>query len=277
MPNFKTTTRGMDKRTFIPDAVALTKMLDTVTNPDAADYAAIQIAKRLGRNETTIPVISKIEEYARSLRGVNNKQRSGALWTGRQDPLTDFVSLQQFLADQSVDNIKSLLSDAGLLNEQGELNGDIELDFAVNDQAQFVRGYKLNGKPMQDATMVEMLDDVFKAWLAEKGMFYKDGQLYQVDVMGKIMKNQNGQELLMNKEEIFNRLLDKKNGFAAYLNKQGMKATVHRRAFPETATEVERKQDVQEAVKHGQRGDVETAVAPEAEQSDDPSNAPPAR
>lgn len=251
--NFKTTKVGMDKPEFIPDKDALLAMLDTVTTPEGAYYAQERIVKRLAKIEASDKVIMKVKEFASHLKEVSDRQTTGSIWTGSGEPLTDFKSLQQFLAEHSVETVKGLLKQSDLLDENGELKGELQLDFAINDDAQFVRGYKLNGQPIKSKAMIELLDDVFKAWLAEKGMFYKNGQLVDVDDMGKIKQNENGKDVLMQREEVFNRLQDDKNGFSSYLKNQGIQSKVVRRAFPEAESEVDRKEDVKQALKSGKR------------------------
>ncbi len=262
MANFKTTTRGMDRPMLIPDKEALLKMLDTAQTPEAAFYAQAQTKKRLGVTEITRPVIQKIKEFALNVQAVFNRQSSGSIWTGRGEPLTDFKSLQQFLAENAVGTIKELLKQVKItkengqeqskyFDENGEFKGELDLDIAVSDKAQFVRGYKLNGESIKDQSMVEKLDSLFKAWLAEKGMFYKEGQLYKVDDMGQIMKNEKGEEILMEKEEVFSRLQDDKKGFSAFLENQGLQSTVTRRSWPEPESEVNRAEDVTAALQSG--------------------------
>lgn len=253
MPNFKTTTRGMNKARFVPNKDAMMKALETASTPETADYAAQQVEERLGKNDATEAVIIKFKNYATSVRGIYNKQTNGGVWSG-EEASSQFQSFQEFLADSSVQNIKDLFKQANLLGENGELKGELQLDFAVNEEAQFVRAYKLNDQPIKNKAMVELLDDAFKAWLAEKGMFYKDGQLYEVDDMGKIKQDKNGQDILMDREDIFNRLQDDKNGFAAYLKDQGIQSKVVRRAFPTTAPavgETQGKQVVEASLKKG--------------------------
>ncbi|WP_367607467.1 hypothetical protein [Legionella sp. W05-934-2] len=250
---YKTTTVGMDNVQLMPDKDALLKMLDTISTPEAAYFAQVRVAKRLGNLEAALPVIKKFVDFASSVSEVSRRQTSGREWNGGSEPLTDFKSLQEFLADKSLDNIKALFKQAGLLDENGELKGELELDFAVNEKSQFVRGYKLNGKPLDNKTLVEELDNVFKARLAEKGIFYKNGQLYEVDDKGKIKQNDKGEEMLMNREEIFKRVQDVKDGFGAFMKSKGLQTNVVRRAFPSgpPVSEADRKQMVEDSLKKG--------------------------
>lgn len=281
---YKTTKVGMGSTPLQPGRKEIEALTQTALTPEAAEYAVARFKLRLGENETTKPVIVKLEEFARNVRGVFDGQAKGGIWTGKQEPLSEFSSLQKLLADKSLDQVKEIFQQAGLLDENGQLNGELELDFAVNDEAQFVRAYKINGKPVTDKALVELLDDTFKAWLAEKGMFYKNGQLYDVDKSGKI-KQENGHEKLMDKEDIFDRLQDGKQGFAAELDQKGINAKVVRRDFPSkqtpaatqtaaTAGTAQSKQQVQNAIKSGieVEGGVKTADAV-VEEADSPEQA----
>lgn len=196
------------------------------TSIEAAEYLAVRVKQIF--SEANLPghvvkeIVDKVNEYAQL---VSFKLMNGSgIWSGQMNESTDFRNMQKNIAEEAARNISGLI------------NGRLRLDIAINGVAQLLRGYSVDGKPI-DAQTVDQLDKLFNAWLAENGWISKGSTIYESSLDGEIKKDSQGKEVKADSEKVKNLLNDKEEGFARFLEKKGVDGLmIQQQAYPEAQT-----------------------------------------
>lgn len=215
----QTTSQGSGIVTHLPGPDAINKCSEFT---QSVDYFLERLVKTLGSQKVldkTSELVDKIEELAKvvhQLEALRGKPYEG-------DPAcfrTPFLNLQINLAAKA----KEQLSD--------EIADPVKLDFALSDEAQFLRLYSANGKPL-DSELLNCCDKLFNAWLAENGMLSKQGQIYEITDDGEIKQDKNGEPITADPGQV-RALLKEQNAesFEAFLNRMKIKLTTEEHSYP---------------------------------------------
>ncbi len=211
------TTRGSLIKNRLPEGDALLKCLEVVTTNESADYlynrflAIVQKANKLNDSQ---PVLDKIAKFREDIYLQNTI--SDDPWMGQTaEESNDFQKLQRNIAAQS------------LVAVAAKVQGELVMDYAISEEAQLVRSYKINDEDVDSDTSIN-LDKLFNAWLAENQIVSQDSMLYA--------SNQEGELLTSSTTDLRQKLLqiidDKKKGFQAFLQEKGMQLVLVRHPFP---------------------------------------------
>ncbi|STX50237.1 Dot/Icm secretion system substrate [Legionella busanensis] len=220
-----------------PNKDAILKALEVASlSPEAAKY----LCERLSETFSKVKIEASNEVWERVRQFAENVSirygKSSDPWTGRPDDIkTDFENAQHNMAVALLDEVSPSLAD-----------GQLNMDFAISDDAQLLRAFSLNEKPL-DAKTATAMDTLFNSWLAENEMVSQDSVIYEADRNGRIKEDKNGQPTKANAERVRQLIADRDNGFAPFLNDkfkahtphQNLKASVQQHAYPEQAPVVE--------------------------------------
>nr|HAT8715079.1 hypothetical protein [Legionella jordanis] len=226
-----TETRSVHKNIPLPSVEALTQCKEVATTVEAAFYFRDQFESKLvqaGKMDEGKKALSHINEFAETVS--MQRELKSDPWTGNVGPLTDFHNLQRNLAEKAADSLSS------------KIDGNIIMDYAINDNAQFIRGYAADGKAL-DSESVQDMDKLFNAWLAENNKISKNSVIYEADNKGHILRDSSGQPVVANGPEVRGMVSNDQNGFTNFLqqfNKEGheIAVTTRQQPFPEKKPEV---------------------------------------
>lgn len=215
----------------------LAKILEVAGgHPEAAQYALKQleaIAERVLKNVKTtqelrdyigaaMPAVKKFVEYVGFKFAINSQP-----WSGQKVEVSDVKNIQENMAQDALKN----LSDKPM---------NIRLDYAINQQGNYVRGYSESGVVLKSET-VDALDKLFNAWLAGKGYLIKSGYLYNAnEAAGQEEKDRI-------KADVVTALMAE-GGLEKYMARQGINVTMTKRNYPGSENTVQLKQEAQAAV-----------------------------
>ena len=221
----------------LPDAEAITQAMQLSTTAEAATYLYEEfeqlIAKaKLLTQEAVIRVKDILKIHADNV-GLA-AQDNGNVWAGKP-PSTNFKKFQD-----------ELVKDASkFINEQAAK--DINLDFAVSNNSELLRGYSSNNEPLDPKT-VDAMDSLFNAWLAEKMMICKDGVIYEgvYDKEGQLKIKQDasdnpGSEGVRANAVNLRQMITSADGFQQYVHQhnKSAKIVIQERDYPGQAAVVD--------------------------------------
>lgn len=209
----------------LPDEASIRKVFDIVAQmPQDQDYAAESFKEVLKANnlKDEHKVLEQFSQFTALVQESRNKS-SKDVWEG-MEPDNQFNVFVDALAKQTTD----------LLVQQGETPEAINVEFAMNDNSQFRRGYSLGEKfKSLDENQGKQLDILFIAWLKNNDYVSKDGFIYRGKGTNIDVDNKTGKPILVDPMEFQNKFLDDKNGFGAKASEAGLNVNVLRREFPE--------------------------------------------
>ncbi|MDP1603595.1 MAG: hypothetical protein Q8M03_10060 [Legionella sp.] len=195
------------------------------TNPDAANYFLDQLKRALAnvdKSINTAPLLTKISEFVDNVHMQRDFREDP--WYGNIEIKTDFQNLQQNLAKDAADRIL-----------QAE-NDSIKMDFALSEQADFLRAFSPSDKAITTA-----LDRIFNYSLATKKMISKGGAIYEANENGEIQTDKAGNPIRANAENVKKII---KAVFQKYLEEKGIKVTTQEKTYPEKKPQVVTKPEV---------------------------------
>jgi hypothetical protein len=197
------------------------------TTPQAAVYLLDQYNRKV--KETKLPGTYS-DMIAEFVTLIKHKLRSRSQpWNGKAVDFTDFQNMQANIADDASKRLEHISKNT---------NAELVLDFAVNDKAQFLRGYSSEGNALDSDTVVS-LDELFNAWLVEKNLVSKEGMLFESDDNGQI-RIVGGQQVKANPDKIRQLISDPKQGFEHYMDTKGINLTSQQHEYPSEHVEAER-------------------------------------
>lgn len=128
----------------------------------------------------------------------------------------------------------------------------IIMDFAVNDAAQFLRGFLVDGKSLPpDDPMVKHLDNLFHAWIVDNHLLIEGSIVYeceterneegkQVNVLDKNQKvkvafDENGKPIRANAARVIQLLTDAHHptGLGKFIESKGLAMTTRQNKYPQ--------------------------------------------
>lgn len=201
--------------------------------PEAAKYASQQLKQVAIETKSEAKYHELLGAFDSFADGVTSKfSSSEKSWAGHDASANQFQSMY--------DNLSQIYGEK--LNE--EVKGDIQLEIAFNDDAQFVRGYAVDGQSADQET-VDTMDSLFNSWLVlNAGVINKDSTLYQSkeDKKDEISVDNNGAPIKADVDAIQKLIVDPEKGFATFvadkMNKDNSAAiNVQLCAFPENAAQ----------------------------------------
>lgn len=217
------------------------------TSVEAAQYLAT-------RFKEILTGAKMLEKYADVLKSVETFAQltefkllsRGQPWFGQVVDTTDFKNMHANIGRDVAESLKNM--------GQG-IAENVTFHFAVNDQAEFLRGCTSGGKPL-DSKAVEHWDKLFIAYLAENNVITKGTTLYQSDEHGQIKLDEQGNQLNANPAQLKALISDPQKGFEKYVVSKGIPITCQQQEYPSVQKDVQAQMAVQEAI----------ATAPEKEQ-----------
>lgn len=180
--NLPLTTRHSEKGIFLPGKEGLMKCFELASTPEAAQYFAIQLKRKLIQTKTLSKfqnILHQVEKYARSVTFVS--QQTGDAWSGHYQKNTKFDKEQRANGQIA---LKDILKQS---------KGAIRFDFALGNKGEIKRMYTQNGKSVSKE-LTESLDVLLNASLAtfSKRMVSEKGVIYEADENGNIKKDKAG-------------------------------------------------------------------------------------
>jgi hypothetical protein len=150
-------------------------------------------------------------------------QRDSDVWAG-QPTISSFEMLQQGLAEKAATQIDAVMEQKAT---------PVVFDFAVNNAAQFLRGYSSEGQAVEPA-VTEMMDELFNSWLAENKMISKGGVIYEVTEDGQIKKDAKGNDIKADAEKLRERISSPTEGFERFVARksEALRVTAREQAYP---------------------------------------------
>lgn len=131
--------------------------------------------------------------------------------------------MQQNLAQEAAGHLKSL-----------EIPEGVQLDFGIKNSSQLLRAYSANGKEL-DPKAVKNLDDVSNAMFANHGKLSQEGTIYEADIHGKVLVDENG-KIKADPQQLRDLVNDDTNGIAKFHQGLGLSdLTVKHHILPEEA------------------------------------------
>lgn len=191
-------------------------------SPAAAAYLAEQFEKYLvaTRQQDEAGVLSTVQELAKNVQ--REKGDKVNYWLGKLTRLpTDFENLNRNLG---IDAAKTWVRE--------NHGASVVLDLAIDDSANFLRGYVVDGIPVTDSKKMPLLDQLFNGWLAQKNIVSISSTLYEVNSEGELLKDEQGQPKRVKEEKFKALLVDKKEGFSQFCEKMGVKLVIHQHPYP---------------------------------------------
>ena len=220
------------------------------TSVEAADYLASRFKEILTRakmTDTYADVLQKVEDFAKYTQF---KLLSAAQpWRGQSSNATEFTNLQSNMANEAAKNLESM--NIGTEKE-------VLLDFAINNQGDFIRGYSSGGKALSDQSL-ESMDKLFNAWLAENNVVSQDSIFYESNKNGEIIKDEDGRNMIANPDQIKDLVSDPEKGFQKYLDLKGINLTTQQHEYPSAQKEMQTKNELKDAIRES------TQETPEAD------------
>lgn len=120
--------------------------------------------------------------------------------------MTEFSAFQDFMATRAAINVPE---------------GVITLDCMVNDMAEYIRAFSMNGVVLEGET-ADAIDALFTGWLdqPENKMIMQDGVIYSKTDNDEIAPDKNDSVVKARAEKIRGMLSNKENGFEQYVQQK---------------------------------------------------------
>ena len=173
------------------------------------DQAKQTQALDLEKNSFIDDAINTAEEARRSIEGSDIM--------GGEAPPTAFIALQEAYNNQA----------AKALQDSVKTQRNITMNFEVQTDGTMLRGYSqnsvsLDSEDKQSQKIVDSLDTMVKAWMAEHDILYHDGKLLAADKNGEIQKNATAAPITISPEEFSTLINDSRKGIVAHMEKSGV-------------------------------------------------------
>lgn len=217
MQSFKTV--GNKKDILLPNKDALYMAMEIAVTQEAADYLCDRfkaVAEAAGVFEECSDIYNGLLEFRRNI--YLQREIQGEPWSGRANIGDGFFNLQTNSAKRAAKEISTAVDDT------------IQVDFAISDDSQVLRGYAAHGEALDSGT-TRNIDTLFNSYLAlsDARVITKDSILYKADAQGNVILNENGEPVKANVFEV-NDIIDK--GLQEYFNNYGLEVDINKRPFP---------------------------------------------
>jgi hypothetical protein len=201
----------------LPDAQAITRAIEVATAAPSAAYLSDGFDERIkAEKQENVPAFRDVSTLLKS--NADNlaivADTDGEYWAAKK-PLLPSAALQQAYVEKASQAL-------------GQLKVNVIFNFAVSDESEFVRGYGPADAPVQ------LLDDMFNAWLAEKRWVNNvatdnEGRPHSF-IYNRATEGAEASKV--NPEGFRQAVMDEKTGFAAYVQQKSKALTLDARPNP---------------------------------------------
>lgn len=208
---------------ILPSAAAITKCMQLSTTAEAAAYLRDQAEPMFAKFISQPAVKEVMDVITLHADNMSMAQQDSDVWAGK--PTTSsFETLQQGLAERAATQIDAFMEQKAT---------PVVFDFAVNNAAQFLRGYSSEGEAVEPA-VAEMMDELFNSWLAENKMISKGGVIYEVTEDGQVKKDAKGNDINADAEKLRERISSPTDGFERFVARksEALRVTAREQAYP---------------------------------------------
>jgi|GEM_PF-4070413 len=224
MGKYQTTTRGSMDVQHLPNAEALKNCFEIVTDSEVGDYMFNQCSKLGLPNE----VLDVVGNFARKLHLMKD---------GRSNP---FAGNPAEILDPAAHFQKMITIDAAKTIKEQAPQG-LHVGFAVNDESKILRAVSVD-KKLVEPEVANAQDSLFSAWLFNHHAACEDATIYAtVDSVENNMRgrqietNSKNQPVTFPADRLAKLMTDPgKDGYAAFLKRQGIEATIQQRNYPDS-------------------------------------------
>lgn len=208
---------------FMLNPESLTKILQMAGNQvETLEYLKKGLVEKTRKSGTEyaelIGEVTKLVDYAVSQAKNLNKLDP---WSGNRDLIdkmhaifttSEFSAFQNFMADKLASRVPV---------------APITLDCEINDEAEFLRAYSVNGEVLQGEAL-EAMDILFNSWLAqpEIGMLMQNGVIHAGTEQGEIVKDVTSNAVKARADQVRELLSDPVRGFERYVQQKKTDAKI---------------------------------------------------
>lgn len=261
--------RGKDRVKPTPDGDAVKKAAEVVeTTPESITY----LFERAEKSGVLTPELqSMFEDMAKVAENMRDFFAGGDIMGGTEPP-TPFIALQTAYNEKAAEALQTQIQDQR-----------VDTTYSIKEDGTMLRGYAVNGKQLDDKNekehkVMDNLDTMLKAWMAQQGIFYLEGKLYAANAKGEIQKDNKGNKIHLDARQFDGLVRDPKNGFAAFMKQNGFNnvnvgalSTTKRMAQPSegklsqkaaqtgTTTDAQKQRATEQAIKTGHKGEIADA------------------
>ena len=207
-----------DSNTTVPGSEAVMKCFATASTVKGVEYMAEKFGKILtkAKVENSDIMLKRVQDHVANVKAQLDRRSPFGL-TSEDDVKTDFQNMQQNLADAAMERLRASLTD------------DLRVDFAVSAYADLLRAFTADGKEL-DPEVVEALDALVNATLAEDDMISKDGVIYKATAAGQPEKDAAGNPVRANGAEVVKVI---SGPFVEALKDNGIETVLQQHEYPQ--------------------------------------------
>ena len=173
-------TKTREAKPDLPTSRQLERCMETITTVKAANYFENKVENiflQSGLKEETKAAGQAVKYFVNQVHLQANRQTP---WFENTEIKTDFQVLQKNLGQQAEEILI------------GELDGPIQFDFALGDEAAFLRAFSHAGEQITDPRLLDLLDKLLNSHLAEQGLISKNSEIFEVNEHGRIVSDKAG-------------------------------------------------------------------------------------
>lgn len=216
-------------------------ILDAMTVAETSVEAAQYLATRVREIFTKAKVLDqfqdvmlKVDEFAQytAFRLTASTQP----WAGEQVQGSGFENMQQNAANDAVNHLANYI-------EPGQ---NIQFAIAINDDAQFLRGYAVDGDDMEKDA-VACFNKLFEDWLAEHNLISKNSTLFVADDHGSLKKDKAGSPIKADAQQL-KELISGNQGYSSYLANKGINLSIQLMPYPGSTQQAQKQQELNKAI-----------------------------
>lgn len=181
---------------------------------EASNYFVERLTKILTETkmlDKSADLLVRVHDFAKYVEFKLNS--SAQPWSGESPKISDFENMQDHLANDAIRTVK-----ANALS-------DVKLDIAINESAQLLRGYSAEGEWVKDPVVVDALDKIFNAWLAQHNVVSSSSVLYEANALGEIKRDASG-DVHADVEKIKSLMSDPDKGLTKFSADKGLEIAV---------------------------------------------------
>lgn len=207
----------MSDDTIFPDSQAIQHamaLISTMASASKVKMAIFLLEKfnkkfegQLKKNEPAIQemqqLLHDLQERMLKIDSVESKTNA-KVWMGSLPAGKDELNFYEQFASVDIKDIKPIRQ--------------LKMDYAINNQGQFLRGYSSNNQVLDGDNTFKM-DALFNGWLVSHQLHNQDGVIYKTDINGVILLDANRRQQVVDTPDFINRFEDSNQGFLSYAQK----------------------------------------------------------
>lgn len=200
--------RSRQEAIVLPPAVLDALMETAGGSIEGAQYFVSRYTENLGKKASP-QLIEKLNEWEK------------LVCAGLKEPESQWNG-QYVERSQQTTSLMNLSEDAIKQANVAEVD-NLHLDFAINQESQFVRAYSSNNEALSEEAQ-DAMDFAFNAWLDEQNITARDGVLYQIEnkERGAVADPLKIEKLIQHENR----------GFKAYMQNQGIRLDIEQQEYP---------------------------------------------